>query len=131
MIQNKLPELCDRYPGSNLEVKVQPFGLGTPWITCAACPNWTHKTFNGELLPMTIANVEKHLKSAAHANAFDTVMEDAADRDIDEAEHTADVDKDDQDDSNISEPKSEVSYTPTQPLPDKVFGADMTRLTMV
>ncbi|PVH77586.1 hypothetical protein DL98DRAFT_266259 [Cadophora sp. DSE1049] len=125
-ISDRLPELCDRYPGSKLEVKVQPFGLGTPWITCAACLKWIHKTFTGELLPMTIANVEKHLKSADHDDALDTVMKDAANPNTEEVEHSADEVTNEIEESTISEPKTEGSG-----CVNKVFEANINRLPMV
>jgi len=92
---------------------VQPFGLGTPWITCAVSPTWIRKTCAGESLAMTVANVEKHLKSAGHKNALDTVKEDAADPNIEAAEQNANLVKDGDEDLNIPESVSEVGVSLT------------------
>ncbi|KAL2059725.1 hypothetical protein VTL71DRAFT_10217 [Oculimacula yallundae] len=91
-IIERVPELQSRYPGSSLEVKIQPFGTGTPWITCASCPLWTHNTFVGEMLSMTVSLLEKHLKSRDHREAIDTEMEDAADVHAEDDPDAMDVD---------------------------------------
>lgn len=92
---------------------MQPFGLGTPWITCAVSPTWIHKTCAGESLAMTVANVEKHLKSAGHKNALDTVKEDAADPNIEAAEQNANLVKDGHEDLDIPKSISEVGVSLT------------------
>ncbi|XMA10865.1 hypothetical protein WAI453_003656 [Rhynchosporium graminicola] len=77
-IADELPDLYRRYPGSEFAVEVVPFKTEAPLVTCATCPEWKHQTFIGELLRMTMAMLEKHLKSRDHQNALDTEMEVAA-----------------------------------------------------
>ncbi|KAL5314404.1 hypothetical protein ACEPPN_018830 [Leptodophora sp. 'Broadleaf-Isolate-01'] len=108
-IADHLPELCDRFPGSKLEVKIPPFGTGSPWITCAACPTWTHKTFAGEVLSMTLSLLQKHLKSGDHEDALEAEMEDAADPQSEENECTADEETYVAEELRLSGPESETS----------------------